>query len=449
MIPWRLILRFTALQALVVTGILVIGARASAKEIFFSLLLVVPASIWFGRALYAPLVRLVKRAQSGATSHDPDSIGELADHEWADLESALTRIQTDLQGKEEQMSREREELSAIMASISDAILAIDRDAKLLFYNPKFSEFFGTHPLGPQAPRITDVLRTPEVIEIFQECLRTGERRAGAAQLTTRTHVQPLHFSISATPLRKQSGEVDGVVCAFHDVTELKRSERVRIDFVANVSHELRTPLTSIRGYTSTLIEDSKTGRWDAAPQFLEVIGRNVDRLFALVEDLLDLSSLESGLTLNKSQLETRELTERVLQQLEPKIRAKKLQTTIEYSAEHVCADPRRIEQVLVNLIDNAAKYTPEGGLIQVRWRQSNKESVLLEVEDNGPGIPPDALPRVFERFYRVDVARSREVGGTGLGLAIVKHIVSRHGGSVAVESTVGMGSLFRCVFPNG
>jgi two-component system phosphate regulon sensor histidine kinase PhoR len=233
------------------------------------------------------------------------------------------------------------------------------------------------------------------------------------------------------------------------VTELKRAENIRIEFVANVSHELRTPLTAIKGYTDTLREDVGHGRYDAAGKFLEVISRNVDRLMSLIGDLLDLSSLEShdGKELQKSTINTREITERVVAHLESRRAEKRHTIETRFTVEAVDADPKRLEQVLVNLIENAVKYVPASGKIVVSWESGEQNSVLLKVSDNGPGIPVEHHSRLFERFYRVDPGRSRDSGGTGLGLAIVKHIMQRHGGSVWISSEMGKGTTFICRFP--
>ena len=222
---------------------------------------------------------------------------------------------------------------------------------------------------------------------------------------------------------------------------------MRIDFVANVSHELRTPLTAIKGYADTLILDSKQGQ-PASPEFLEIIARNTDRLMNLINDLLNLSSLEAKDNLQKTSLPTGELTSRVIQQMRGVFESKRQQISVETRVSTVLADPTRLEQVLVNLLDNANKYTPAHGRISVHWESSSEGITLLKIADSGPGIPSEHHSRLFERFYRVDKARSREEGGTGLGLAIVKHIMQRHEGSVSVESSPGQGSTFICEFPS-
>jgi two-component system phosphate regulon sensor histidine kinase PhoR len=232
------------------------------------------------------------------------------------------------------------------------------------------------------------------------------------------------------------------------IAALKRAEKMRIDFVANVSHELRTPLTSIKGYTETLIQDLEEGR-KADPEFLRIILKNSNRLLALINDLLDLSAIESGADeLHPARLDLDEITHHALQGLQLGAENKKSVLRTEILTPHVQADPKRVEQVITNLVDNAIKYCPPGSTITIQWSKDPVDkATVLRVLDNGPGIPEKYLERLFERFYRVDKGRSRDSGGTGLGLSIVKHIMQRHDGTVTVESTPGSGTTFICRFP--
>ena len=241
---------------------------------------------------------------------------------------------------------------------------------------------------------------------------------------------------------KSQSQIDNIEV----IEALQKAEKMRIEFVANVSHELRTPLTSIKGYTETLLQDIEDGR-TADPEFLKIILKNSDRLLALINDLLDLSAIESGaIHLHPVELDLNEITSHVVKHLEPFAQAKKTRVQSICNSQKLFADPKRVEQVLTNLIDNAIKYCPNHSTITVEWSE-NKKTVKLEVKDNGHGIPEEYLDRLFERFYRLDKGRSREMGGTGLGLSIVKHIMQRHNGTVSVESTVGSGTTFVCEFP--
>ncbi len=366
-----------------------------------------------------------------------------------DRDVELTRMQGDLRESTEALERERAELSVLMSSISEAILAVDESGKILFFNDRFRAFFGAVGLTERRTTLREVFRASEVADVFQQAQRELAQRHSEVDLSVAGESQPRTFDLAVTPLRSLQGAVYGCVGVFHDVTELKRAERMRIDFVANVSHELRSPLTAIKGYSDTLRSDFESGRMEDIPGFVDVISRNADRLMALIGDLLDLSSIESGGEINRQWVMSGDLSQRVLRQLEPRRAQRDMQARVEVEpgAERIYADPGRLEQVLVNLVDNAFKYTQEGGQVRVAWEKGPGGGVRLRVADNGPGIPEESRARIFERFYRVDKARSREVGGTGLGLSIVKHIVQRHGGSVELRSAPGQGTEFLCDFP--
>ncbi|MBS1959787.1 MAG: hypothetical protein JST80_09970 [Bdellovibrionales bacterium] len=230
------------------------------------------------------------------------------------------------------------------------------------------------------------------------------------------------------------------------IVALKKAEKMRIDFVANVSHELRTPLTAIKGYTETLIHDIEDGR-KIEPEFLKIILKNSNRLLSLIDDLLDLSSIESGADqLHLADIDLKEATEHVIERLIPHAKAKNTLLTSDIRCDTVRADMKRLEQVMTNLAENAIKYSPPSSTVKIIWEEDGNE-IVLTVEDNGPGIPSKNLDRLFERFYRLDKGRSREMGGTGLGLSIVKHIMQRHQGTVTVESEIGKRTRFRCRFP--
>jgi len=401
-----------------------------------------------------PLGRLIQRARELRrldTDVDLESIE--ADEqtevpgEWSDLERALNRIHKDLRKQTEELSREREELSTLLTAVADAILAIDTQENPLFFNTQFSKLFRPAGKDDKSLRLGEMFRVPEVLACFRQVLSTGQPASVNVSLHTFKYALPRHFSIVVAPLRVREGTVlEGAVGVFHDITELKQSEQIRIEFVGNASHELRTPLTNIKGYVDTLREDLKNKRLDDAPQFIDVISRNVDRLIYLVSDLLDLSQLEAGAELERVAVSTSEVTDSALRQVEPRRAARRQTIKTHVATETVMADPQRLEQVLVNLIQNAIKYTPEGSQVDVHW-QKTANGIELRVKDNGPGIPLEHQPRLFERFYRVDAGRSRDQGGTGLGLSIVKHIMLKHGGSVSVESTPGQGAEFICLFP--
>lgn len=404
--------------------------------------------MWTGYRLVFPLGRILVKARS-IQSRDyqaREEGGEYGDeNEWSDLESTLNRIGRNMEHQDRSLVKERENIEAIISAMFEAVVAFDRAGNLMFFNSQFAVLFGDRDLGRRESRLSDFFRNPDLLRAFRQTLATGAPQVVSAQLTAKGEGAPRFFSLSVAPLKLGDGDVYGAVGVFHDVTELKRMDQVRIDFVANVSHELRTPLTSIKGYAETLKEDLKEN--ENARRFLETIERNTDRLIALVQDLLSLSSLESGgSVLQKEQVNLRELTERVFQQLEKNRAKKDIHLESHFAADTLWADSKRIEQVLFNLVENAIKYIPAGGRVTVRWTREGSE-IHLSVRDNGPGIPVEHHARIFERFYRLDSGRSREMGGTGLGLAIVKHIVQRHGGRVRVQGGTGLGTEFICSFP--
>ncbi len=412
--------------------------------------------VYLNYKFFRPLGRLLKRARElrkGAPVEDEelsdDDLVEEIQGEWLDLERALNRIHHDLRDQTAELSTEREELSALIGAVSDAIYAVDTSGAALFFNTQFSLLFGAQANSENKnTRLSETFRAPEILDAFREVLQTGVTKTIIISLRTARHAINRHFTLSIAPLKNnQTDKVFGAVGIFHDVTELKQAEQIRIEFVGNASHELRTPLTSIKGYLETLKEDYKNQRFDSFDRFFEVVTKNVDRLMYLVNDLLDLSTIESGAELKSELVSTREVTEDVLHQLEERRFAKKIEITSAFAVENLTGDPGRIEQVLINLVHNALKYIPENKKIEVRWEKSAGGEIILRVKDNGPGIPREHQERLFERFYRVDTGRSREQGGTGLGLSIVKHVMIKHGGRVALVSGLGEGAEFICYFP--
>lgn len=406
-------------------------------------------SVWMGRRLVVPLGRLIEKTRRlrelPTEEEEPEALTFDEPGEWFELERALNRLGRDLRHKTIRLSREKTEVRAIMSAVSEAVLAVSRDKRVMFYNPQFAYIFNLAEHRAE-PHVTELLRSAEVLDTYEQALRLGEPVRREVQVIVSNERLARDFALSVAPLKKKHNqETYGAVGIFHDITELKQAERIRIEFVGNVSHELRTPVTSINGYLQTLMQDFERGRLDQAGQFLQIVSTNVNRLKSLVEDLLDLSALESGKDLVVERVNVQDVTESVLRQ----VRAVGHRVSIAYDFQEMEADPKRLEQVLRNLMENAVRYVPEGRHIEVRWTQPSADRFELRVKDDGPGIAPEHLARLFERFYRVDEARSRATGGTGIGLSLVKHIVQRHGGQVHVNSEIGRGSEFICEFPAG
>lgn len=407
---------------------------------------------------YRPMSRVIRASKRGVAGQLVDSgedESQFIDEpgEWTDLEQSVAMLAKRVKSRESDLVREREELITILSSVSEAIVAMGRDTRPVYFNSRFALLFGAGSTGGDAPPLRERFRFPDLLNAIEKVLAEGGTRTLRLKIRTELHEGEREFSIAISPLISRGVESSsvryGAVAVFHDITELRATEQIRIDFVANASHELRTPLTSIKGYVETARQDLLEGRAEDAQAFLSVAARNVDRLIALVNDLLDLSVLESGAEVAKELVSTQEVTESAIRATLDK-RLKRHLVQVECHATKVLGDFRRIEQVLINLVDNATKYSPEGREVKIVWEAgegAQKNDVVLRVRDSGPGIQEEHIPRLFERFYRVDQGRAREVGGTGLGLAIVKHIVLSHGGAIAVKSRLGEGSEFICRFP--
>lgn len=433
-------------------------------------LFVILGFLWHAFVTYTglrPMGRILRKLRRRHQTTPSDESSDLyldEPGEWQDLEKRVTRLSRGIRQHEENLFQEREELVTILGSVNDAIVAMGPDTEPLYFNSRFAVLFGAGTTGGGALPLRERFREPEILDGFERVLGEGKTRTFRVRLRTELHESEREFAVAVSPLMKRDPksmggaaasaatadmQIYGAVAIFHDISELKATEQIRIDFVANASHELKTPLTSIKGYVDTIRDDIQAGRNEDAAKFLNVVSRNVDRLTLLVNDLLDISVLESGAEVRKTMVNTAEVSELAIRLTESR-RSKRHTIRLEIQAERVLGDPRRIEQILVNLIDNATKYTPEGAEIRILWEPgsgANQGDVILRIRDSGRGIPDEHLPRLFERFYRVDQGRAREVGGTGLGLAIVKHIVLAHGGSIAVKSKLGEGSEFICRFP--
>lgn len=371
--------------------------------------------------------------------------------EFSDFYTALDRIDKKLKKRKDQLVREREETMAFMSSVREGLLSANSSGRIQYFNSQFAALFlsSENVKSEEGMTLAEVIRVPEVLEAFRRVVENGETQKVVTRIATQLDRQPRDFAISMTALRKdKSPEIRGVIGIFHDVTDLRKAERVRIEFVGNASHELRTPLTSIKGYLDTLREDIHAGRMEQVPSFLEVISRNLTRLIDLVNDLLSLSSLENNPELKLEPVNALLITDQVVKEFAALAAEKRIVLRVSGDVPDFPADMRKVEQVLRNLIANAIKYIPEGKSIHIRWSLNEKHQVVLIVADDGPGIAPEHHDRLFERFYRVDKGRSRDNGGTGLGLAIVKHIMQSHGGSVQLRSELGNGSEFICVFPS-
>jgi two-component system phosphate regulon sensor histidine kinase PhoR len=363
----------------------------------------------------------------------------------AELGNQLNRMAEMTGEKIESLSKALAETQALLAGMEEGVLIVDLRGQVQKINGAMEAILShAHPLD-LGKHYLEVFRDPELNDLIQETLATQQGQRRTLSLLS----QPgKSFHVQSSLIQNRESGVGGVIVVFHDVTDLKRLERVRQDFVANVSHELRTPLTAIRGYVEALL-DEDLGKASPAEKFLRIIERHTQRMEKIVSDLLLLSEMESpDRTVNRTPLLLEALISSAVETLRPLAESKKqtLQVKIAVPLSPVSGDSQKIHQVIINLLSNAISYTQEEGHIAVEV-QPVDGGAEVSVTDNGIGIPPEHLSRIFERFYRVDKSRSREEGGTGLGLSIVKHIVEAHGGWVNVESKAGQGSRFVFFLP--
>lgn len=425
----------------------------SAISIFITLII----ALVIGARAADALARVRDNAISRARRRDRPvyrpSVAEL--HQVA---AAFERMADEFEGREIALTREREELALLVNSVSEGILLLDEEGRVIHANPAARTLLGL-PEKFRGQPLRSFVRSAQVRAIVDR-LRPGE-----TGVTAEIPVDDRRVLLVARPLARPNplGPPDanepGAVVGLVDLTELRRLEGVRRDFVANVSHELKTPLTSIRGYVETLLGD------DLDPvtrnQFLDVIQKNADRLHSIVDDLLDLSRIESGgWRPNLEKAEAARIIRDSWESFADRARQKDIHFEPPANEATVLADPSALRQILSNLYDNALRYTGPGGTIQVRLDEEpagagpdnadekpTGDRVVITVGDTGSGIPSDALPRIFERFYRVDPARSRAEGGTGLGLSIVKHLTESMSGDVSASSELGKGTRVRVRLP--
>ncbi len=371
-------------------------------------------------------------------------VAAVALHLWwqARYQSAEGEAQKRLEELEQARKRMTQALNsrqqALFDSMAEGVVLLDRNARIELANRAFLTLFAV-TTDLRSRTVLEALRLHELAELV-ESLGNQKQVLGYELKLQRPREQWLE--VNGAALTDDQGQRTGTILVFHDLTQLKQLERTRQEFVANVSHELRTPLSLIKGYVETLLDGAKDNP-EVASRFLETINRNAERLRLLMDDLLTISELESGrVKIELQPVSLEEVVQKVFADFKARAAAKEVHLVSQVSGVRVLAQPERLEQVLCNLVDNAIKYGRAQGSVTVSARATDSQQVEISVADDGPGIPAESVERVFERFYRVDKARSREQGGTGLGLSIVKHIVQTHGGRVWATSQLGRGATF-------
>lgn len=388
-----------------------------------------------------PIERITQAAQKIAHGNLAERIHVYSNDEIGTLSRMFNLMAFQLNETIRNIKNEKERLATILENMADGLIALDGAQKVILINPTAARMFGVQEDDVKGKSLIEMSRNPQLVEAVKNVLETKSVMETEIQLifpqeiTLHSHVAPI--------VRHQ--QIHGMVLIFTDITGLRRLERMRTEFVGNVSHELKTPLTSIKGYVETLL-DMEIDH-PMVNKFLGVISKESERLSRLIGDLLDLSRLEGKRNGQLVPTRLQDVMDNVITILQTEADKKQiaLKVFIPPLLPRVMGIEEQLNQVFINLIENAIKYTSDGGRVVVS-AEADEKWVTLRVADNGVGIPPEDLDRIFERFYRVDKARSRQAGGTGLGLSIVKHIVKGHGGDIWVESRVGEGSTFTVKF---
>jgi two-component system phosphate regulon sensor histidine kinase PhoR len=422
--------------------VLIVGA-------LLALAVAVGIGVFVAGRVTRPIVEMEAIARRMAQGHFDRRVPVRSPDETGALGRALNTMAASLVAKIGDLEQERAKITAILDAMVEGVIAVDGHDRVLTMNERARVLFGL-PTRSEGQPFMEVVRNADVHALLRSCRVAGAGAVSHREVQLLTPVVST-VEVNAVPLVLTGDQPGvGVVLVLYDVTALRRLERVRTEFVANVSHELRTPLTAIQGYLETLLGGALEER-EHARRFLDIAYRHTERLGRLLNDLTDLSNIE----LNKVKLALRPVSvegaiDSVVAIMQAKADAKHvvLRADVTRGLPAVYADHDRLSQVLINLVDNAVKYTEAGGQVTVRaTRVVGDGVVVVDVVDTGIGIPAADLPRITERFYRVDKARSRELGGTGLGLAIVKHLVIAHGGELTIESTPGAGTTVRFTLP--
>ena len=402
-------------------------------------------SLWLARRITRPIEELRYGALRFAQGHlEKMPIPET--EEMASLAEAMNRMANELDNRINTIVSQRNELETVLSSMVEGVIAIDMDERIISMNPSAAKMFEIDPVANQSRNIQEVIRNSALQKFIKKALENQEI---IQEDITFFNKEEYVFSVQNSPLYDAKNNAIGILVVVDDVTQLRRLENMRKDFVANASHEIRTPLTTIKGFVETLYHESFEDK-EKSKRFLEIILKHVDRLNAIIEDLLSLSRLEREKEKNEfvfSKGDVRDVIHTAIGICQPKANEKNVQ--INYQSESALPalmDSTLLEQAIVNILDNAVKYSHENSSIDVEATVLEKD-IEIQITDHGIGIPKAHLPRLFERFYRVDKARSRKMGGTGLGLAIVKHIIQTHKGTVTANSQQGKGSTFVIKIP--
>jgi len=444
----KITLIFTFISALLLfLGYFFLSGKAQDIVSFslFCIFILVIFINYFAAAFISKPIKTMSKVAQRISEGDFSKINTFAlDGEIKNFGEAFNTMSAQLQNRLKEADLNRSRFEAVLLSMSEGVLVINAKGNILLMNQSLRNFFHIHAEGT-GKNVIEIIRNIEIQEIIDKVLKS--KRNIASREISILSPQEKKLSVVATPVLRKNHQ-EGAILVFHDVTNVQRLEKIRQDFVANVSHELKTPIASIKGYSETLLSGALEDKAHAK-DFLNIIYNESERLARLLDDLLSLSKIESGkLTMNLKATPLPPIIHKVVASMEIQAEQKSITLTIKLPEKipQVLADETRITQVLFNLIDNAIKYTPQNGRIEISAAVQAAE-VQVRVSDNGIGIAEKEIPRVFERFYRVDKGRSRELGGTGLGLSIVKHIVKAHHGDISIQSQEAQGTAFIFTVP--
>ncbi|MEX1224405.1 MAG: ATP-binding protein [Pirellulales bacterium] len=447
---WKFFLTQAAL--LVVLALVVVGLdndRLVLLACGVYLIVGLAATYWITRSAVLPIRQLTRELQRLELGESPDPVYVASFDEVGQLADRFNRMSQRIGARLSELDDSRGRMATVLGNMIEGVIAVDERQRVLFANDAAGRLLGFEPAQAVGRGLMESVRN----HVLHEAVNTAFAAGGSKSVVPRTLVleSPTHSqTLSINTTRLPGKPCPGVVLVLHDVTELRRLENLRQDFVANVSHELKTPLSSIKAYAETL-QNGALADSEHNHLFVARIEEQADRLHQLIIDMLSLARIESGQqTFEIVRIDLGPIVTEVCEQALPAAEEQQLRLHVEASAEpcQVRADEEGLREIVANLVSNAVKYTPAGGQVWVRYRTEDRQ-VVIEVQDTGIGIPTDGQARVFERFYRVDRARSRELGGTGLGLSIVKHLCLAFGGSVAVKSKLGEGSTFTVRLPAG
>jgi len=405
-------------------------------------------SLIISQRMTRPLVELKRAAERFANGELDYRIPLQSAEETGGLAESMNAMAAQLGDRLRALAQQRNEREALLSSMVEGVLAVDAQERVITLNRAAGELFSVDPDAVRGRALQEAIRNPALQRLVEQALATDQVVEGEVVVPGDGE---RFLQAHGTRLRGVADHDHAVLVVLNDVTHLRRLESVRRDFVANVSHELRTPITSIKGFVETLRDGALASPGDAE-RFLSIIEKQADRLNAIIEDLLTLSRIEQEEEGDRIALEVnplRPVLAAAIEDCQPKASAKGISIELDCGEDTVAdIDPALLEQAVVNLIDNAINHSPAGSGIRLRVTPAEDE-IAIHVQDQGCGIDRQHLSRVFERFYRIDKARSRKLGGTGLGLAIVKHIAQAHRGRVTVESARGKGSTFAIHLPRG